>query len=81
MHGISAGLGKAGAAAGAFLFPVVQKNLGAQGLPVLMGCQFVVCAVGYVVNEIFVPWPVPFHEAFPIMPGLSNDNHSRTQDE
>eukprot|EP00392_Amoebophrya_sp_AT5.2_P000394 g395.t1 len=56
MHGVSAGLGKLGAAAGAFLFPVISNNLAPEvSNQTLMGIQALVCAAGLVVNIAYVP--------------------------
>lgn len=61
MHGWSAGLGKLGAAVGAFLYPVLQ-NSSDRGLETIMGLQVVVCLCGYACNELFIVWP-PAHLA------------------
>ncbi|CAD7931580.1 unnamed protein product [Amoebophrya sp. A25] len=60
MHGISAGLGKAGAAVGAFLFPAVSASLDPSiANQTLMATQALVCFAGLICNIIYVPWPPP----------------------
>ncbi|CAD7966670.1 unnamed protein product [Amoebophrya sp. A120] len=56
MHGISAGLGKAGAAVGAFLFPIVSNSLPSHvANQTLMSIQALVCCAGFLVNQWYVP--------------------------
>lgn len=60
MHGISAGLGKAGAAVGMLVVPlgnVIAGGDGGNALTVVFLIQSAVCGVGWWCNEAFIPWP------------------------
>ena len=62
LHGISAAAGKAGAAVGALLYPILVNDAETgkptmTGLRTAMLIQFGVCVAGYFCNKAFIEWP------------------------